>query len=189
MNKHILAAAALAFFTAQASAITLEGAITQGGTVVTDFSGTSLVSFDIDFANFAPVQIEYRVESGDMLAPISLSAVLRNFTGSGFSGFQLSLDRGVFQSAGTVTPQFGGTALVELSGNTATISFSALEFLDTEIGNAFGTTPGATDWVLGNLMAEDRFTLTVTAVPEPGTYAMLLAGLGLMGFMARRRQG
>ena len=28
----------------------------------------------------------------------------------------------------------------------------------------------------------------VTAVPEPETYAMLLAGLGLMGFMVRRRK-
>ena len=28
----------------------------------------------------------------------------------------------------------------------------------------------------------------VSAVPEPETYAMLLAGLGLMGFMARRRK-
>ncbi|MYN28158.1 choice-of-anchor A family protein [Duganella sp. CY42W] len=28
----------------------------------------------------------------------------------------------------------------------------------------------------------------VTAIPEPETYAMLLGGLGLMGFMARRRQ-
>ena len=27
----------------------------------------------------------------------------------------------------------------------------------------------------------------VTAVPEPETYAMLLAGLGLLGFSARRR--
>jgi hypothetical protein len=30
-------------------------------------------------------------------------------------------------------------------------------------------------------------TITVTAVPEPETYAMLLAGLGLMGTIARRR--
>jgi len=29
---------------------------------------------------------------------------------------------------------------------------------------------------------------SVTAVPEPETYAMMLAGLGLMGFVARRRK-
>ena len=31
-------------------------------------------------------------------------------------------------------------------------------------------------------------SMTVTAVPEPEVYAMLLAGLGLVGVMARRRQ-
>lgn len=31
-------------------------------------------------------------------------------------------------------------------------------------------------------------TLTVSAVPEPETYGMLLAGLGLVGYMARRRR-
>lgn len=33
----------------------------------------------------------------------------------------------------------------------------------------------------------DDMVVRVTAVPEPGTYAMLLAGLGLLGYMARRR--
>jgi uncharacterized protein len=34
---------------------------------------------------------------------------------------------------------------------------------------------------------DDRL-LQITAVPEPETYAMMLAGLGLMGFVARRRK-
>jgi hypothetical protein len=29
----------------------------------------------------------------------------------------------------------------------------------------------------------------VTAIPEPEIYALFLAGLGLMGFMARRKRG
>ncbi|MFH1818103.1 MAG: FxDxF family PEP-CTERM protein [Pseudomonadota bacterium] len=39
-------------------------------------------------------------------------------------------------------------------------------------------------WTLGSTGA---LTYTVAAVPEADTYAMLLAGLGLVGFMARRR--
>ncbi|MET3131600.1 putative HAF family extracellular repeat protein [Oxalobacteraceae bacterium GrIS 1.11] len=33
------------------------------------------------------------------------------------------------------------------------------------------------------------FVLSVSAVPEPESYAMLLAGLGLLGFMSRRKKG
>ena len=39
---------------------------------------------------------------------------------------------------------------------------------------------------VGAILSEDDRHL-VTTVPEPETYAMFLAGLGLMGFMARRR--
>lgn len=59
--------------------------------------------------------------------------------------------------------------------------------------------PGETLWVRwsdnndsGNDhgLAIDNVSLSVTtAVPEPSTYAMLLAGLGAVGFVARRRRG
>ncbi|MYM23277.1 PEP-CTERM sorting domain-containing protein [Duganella sp. FT135W] len=34
----------------------------------------------------------------------------------------------------------------------------------------------------------DNVSLNVSAVPEPATYGMLMAGLGLVGFVARRRK-
>lgn len=37
-------------------------------------------------------------------------------------------------------------------------------------------------------LAIDNLTLSVTAVPEPSTYALLLAGLATVGFVARRRK-
>jgi len=39
----------------------------------------------------------------------------------------------------------------------------------------------------GNYVVMDDFTFT-TPVPEPEAYALMLAGLGLVGFMARRRR-
>ena len=52
---------------------------------------------------------------------------------------------------------------------------------------------GTIDWVNvssnGNLVLQsDMNSPTVTAVPEPETYAMLLAGLGVLGAAARRKQ-
>lgn len=52
-------------------------------------------------------------------------------------------------------------------------------------GNYHFSVTGSADGSAGGL-----YTLTsqVAVIPEPETYVMLLAGLGLMGFVARRRQ-
>jgi hypothetical protein len=59
-----------------------------------------------------------------------------------------------------------------------------------------GWAPGTTLWLrwadtndVGNDhgLAIDNFAMSVTAVPEPGALALMLAGLGAVGFIARRR--
>ena len=48
-----------------------------------------------------------------------------------------------------------------------------------------------TDLIFNNIPAIDAFetaNYSITPVPEPETYALMLAGLGVMGFIARRRR-
>ena len=61
---------------------------------------------------------------------------------------------------------------------TALSTQTTLRFFDPNIAN-----PVHADGALDNVSVS-----AVSAVPEPDTYTMLLAGLGLMGFMLRRRK-
>ena len=70
-------------------------------------------------------------------------------------------------------------------------------FLDDRLVNQGWNLTKATDindngWIVGtavNNQTNVNHAFLLTPVPEPETYAMLLAGLGVLGFMGRRRKG
>jgi len=107
--------------------------------------------------------------SNNGLAPITLA----NSTGAGAYVVKSFINVGDCCSA--------------VDGATAIAGGQALGFLDNSDSSI------SLGYSLGNLndgqSVSFGYTYTFAApVPEPETYAMLLAGLGLMGFMARRRK-
>ena len=112
----------------------------------------------------------------------------------------LAFEYGFGSSFGTVASWIAaptGDVLSPVIGSTAAAVDGNAAGLITGLGATIdGWAPGQTlflRWVdrndVGNDhgLAIDNFSLAVTAVPEPGALAMMLAGLGFMGFVARRR--
>ena len=60
--------------------------------------------------------------------------------------------------------------------------------LSFDAASLFGKSMNFTTITAGGSPISVTPQANVTAVPEPETYAMLLAGLGAVGFMSRRRQ-
>lgn len=105
--------------------------------------------------------------------PISSGPVGNTGCGSSTSGFACleAVNKGVFGVGPIYEFLFNVTAA------------NATDFLTSSIGAHVGA--GYAD----SSGAGAGYGITsVTMIPEPETYAMLLAGLGLMGFVARRRQ-
>ena len=111
--------------------------------------------------------------------PSALNVVLTSQSTSALTGLNLT-GFGLYSSTGD-TLLLGGTQ--ELSGATDKWSLS---FANLAAGAYYMKVSG--DIVFSTGAAFSANGSLVSAVPEPETYAMLLAGLGLLGCMARRRQ-
>jgi len=115
-------------------------------------------------------------------------------SGSGYSvvNFPLSTSAGtfnlllsglaLFSNADGIVGNTDDSYVTSATGNSNALSFS---FANTPAGNYYLQVFGVTKGSLGGLYTG---AISVTPVPEPETFAMLLAGLGVMGAIARRRK-
>lgn len=149
---------------------------------------------------------------------ITYALALTNDTGADLSGFVLSFAGEQWRNGGSAAVQSlsvqYGFGAAYTAATTALTSFDSVVNTTTAAavdGNGVGRVAGLggtvnTTWGAGQtlwitwtdvdntggdhgLAIDDVSFSAITAVPEPGTYAMLLAGLGAVGFVARRRRG
>lgn len=123
--------------------------------------------------------------------------------GGNTSAHTMTVEIGTGASYAAVTNWAAAPASFSFTGPVATATAAAVNGNTAGRVNGLGGTvavnwlPGETLWLrfadvnesgFDHGLAIDDFGFTVTAVPEPGTVALWLAGLGAVGFVARRRR-
>jgi len=165
--KLLAVASALAFVSTNSLAIDVANDITAAGG--TNFFGvvhtdslafTDTFTFNVDPIDPSP--LKWQADASLVTTNLGSSVHNIDFTSASLNGVPLTLSpTGDFEFGNLSTTNFlNGPLILTVTGH------SGAE------GGQFASYSG---------------TMNISLVPEPETYAMLLAGLGLLGFMARRR--
>jgi hypothetical protein len=162
------------FETQALSATTLQLSILNATSATGDWSGIGyLSSFEIKGISGTGTVTDATVLSGP--------GTFNSTVDSGLSASSIGCGTG-----GTPGGCFAATSPIALSDSMIwTLSFAdtgTLDFGSPELKVQFLTNAGDTSKT-GSLLSQ-----AIPAIPEPETYAMLLAGLGLLSLVARRRK-
>ncbi len=189
LRQLILAFAASTAFAGASHAALLTSSSGSSANLVSDYSTPALVAFDLDLHNFSSTRLNFVLEDGDLLGPLSMNALVRNLSGQGLQRVTFALQGISFGAPGSVTPAFGTLAAVTSNSSAAAISFATPEYAEFQFGNPFALN-GKSDWLFNTsgLSAGDTFSITAT-VPEPSSFALFLSALSLLGMAALRRKG
>lgn len=189
--RPLIALGAALAVASQAQALTLGSVADNGNVVDTSFVLAGQIGLELQFQSQAPVSLSFTLEDGDAGGAVSFNAIVREISVAAMSQVRLVLSGGaLFSVPAGSTFTLAGAALAPTltAGNTQVALLASPATAEVYLGNPLGLF-GAQDWQIGfgPLAPGAGFTLTVTQVPEPQTWALLLGGLGGLLVMARRR--
>ena len=188
------------------------GALTNDDTVNGSGTYTQSVGHTINNGSFSQGAIQFDGGSvsgtgaftGDVTIGSDASVNPGNSPGTlTFNGAFHSSGNFVFEIAGTAAGQYDVLAINGAANFTGgNVEFDFIDGFHASVGDHwdFLLANNVTGWDslsfssnvsgLGTSITQDSLGahLSITSVPEPETYAMFMAGLGLMGFIARRRK-
>lgn len=149
------------------AAVILQNSIDQGGLPALTVGDTPVLSFWAKGTAGATGNVTYALRYLDGTGNILYDSLSRSFTGA-------------INTSSYSQITFAGGAVP--AGATAAF----LEF--SQAIGPIGIGPAGENWFAGKVLIDDVNLTVAGAVPEAETYAMLLAGLGVIGTIVRRRR-